>query len=96
MFTQQQNLSTATVISFVVNDAEIAEKIAFLSNSMGAICSPFDAFMCMRSLKTLPVRMRAHQENALKVVELLDNHNQVERVIYPGLESHPQHALAKE
>ncbi len=80
----------------VVNDPEVAAKLAFLSNSMGAICSPFDAFMCMRSLKTLPVRMRAHQENAQKVVEFLDNHNQVEKIIYPGLESHPQHALAKE
>ncbi len=80
----------------IVNDSEVASKLAFLSNSMGAICSPFDAFMCMRSLKTLPVRMRAHQENAQKVVEFLDNHNQVEKIIYPGLESHPQHALAKE
>lgn len=80
----------------VVKDSGIAEKLAFLSNSMGAICSPFDAFMCMRSLKTLPVRMQAHQANALKVVEFLDNHNQVDRVIYPGLESHPQHTLAKQ
>ncbi len=80
----------------VVNDSDIAEKLAFLSNSMGGICSPFDAFMCMRSLKTLPVRMRAHEANALKIVDFLDNHNQVERVIYPGLESHPQHELAKQ
>ena len=80
----------------VVKNSDIADKLAFLSNSMGGICSPFDAFMCMRSLKTLPVRMRAHQENALKVVELLENHNQVEKVIYPGLESHPQHQLAKQ
>lgn len=80
----------------VVKDPAIADKLAFLSNSMGGICAPFDAFMCMRSLKTLPVRMKAHQENALKVVEFLENHNQVDRVIYPGLESHPQHSLAKE
>lgn len=79
----------------VVNDPAIAEKLAFLSNSMGAICSPFDAFMCLRSLKTLPVRMQAHQSNAMRVVDFLDNHNQVEKVIYPGLASHPQHALAK-
>ncbi len=80
----------------VVNDPGIAEKLAFLSNSMGAICSPFDAFMCMRSLKTLPVRMEAHQKNALKIVDLLVNHSEVEKVIYPGHESHPQHSLAKE
>jgi cystathionine gamma-lyase len=79
----------------VVKDAAIAEKLTFLSKSIGAVCSPFDAFMCMRSLKTLPVRMRAHQENATQVVSLLDSHDQVERVIYPGLESHPQHELAK-
>lgn len=80
----------------VVNDPGIAEKLAFLSNSMGAICSPFDAFMCMRSLKTLPVRMEAHQKNAQKIVDLLVEHSEVEKVIYPGHESHPQHALAKE
>ena len=80
----------------VIDDSEIAGNLAFLSNSMGAICSPFDAFMCMRSLKTLQVRMEAHQSNALKVVEFLDNHNQVDRVIYPGLASHPQHTLAKQ
>jgi cystathionine beta-lyase/cystathionine gamma-synthase len=50
----------------VVNDSDIAEKLAFLSNSMGGICSPFDAFMCLRSLKTLAGRMKAHQENAIK------------------------------
>ena len=78
----------------VVKDPELGEKLAFLSNSMGGICSPFDAFMCMRSLKTLPVRMRAHEQNALQVVEWLQNHARVEKVIYPGLKSHPQHALA--
>ncbi len=80
----------------VVKDADIAEKLAFLSNSMGGICSPFDAFMCMRSLKTLPVRMRAHEANAKKVVDLLVNHSAVDKVIYPGLDSHPQHGLAQE
>lgn len=80
----------------VVSDDEVADKLAFLSNSMGGICSPFDAFMCMRSLKTLPIRMKAHQENALEIVKLLENHNQVDRVIYPGLESHPQYELAQQ
>ena len=80
----------------VVNDSEIADKLAFLSNSMGCICSPFDAFMCMRSLKTLPVRMKAHQENAFEVVKFLDSHKSVSKLIYPGHESHPQHGLAKD
>ena len=78
----------------VVKDDKIAEKLAFLSNSMGGICSPFDAYMCMRSLKTLPVRMKAHQDNAMSVVKLLEAHKAVDKVIYPGLESHPQYDLA--
>lgn len=80
----------------VTNNQQIAEKIAFLSNSLGPIMAPFDAFMCLRSLKTLGLRMKAHQENAMKVAEFLSAHPQVEKVIYPGLKSHPQHALACE
>ncbi len=80
----------------VVNDDQIAEKIAFLSNSMGPVSSNFNAFMCMRSLKTLPLRMKAHQENAKEVAKFLVNHDKIEKVIYPGLESHPQYALAQE
>ncbi len=82
--------------ALVTNRQDLAERIAFLSNSMGGIQSTFDAFLCMRSLKTLPVRMRAHETNARAVAELLQNHSRVEKVIYPGLASHPQHALAKE
>lgn len=80
----------------VCSRPEIAEKIAFLSNSMGGIQGPFDSFMCLRSLKTLPLRMKAHQENAMAVAKFLEGHAKVEKVIYPGLASHPQHALAKE
>ncbi len=80
----------------VTNNQQIAEKIAFLSNSLGPIMAPFDAFMCLRSLKTLGLRMKAHQENAIKVAEFLSTHPQVEKVIYPGLRSHPQHSLACE
>lgn len=80
----------------VTSRAEIAEKLAFLSNSMGGIQGPFDSFMCLRSLKTLPLRMKAHQENAMAIAKFLEAHPKVEKVIYPGLESHPQHALAKE
>lgn len=80
----------------VCSKPEIAEKIAFLSNSMGGIQGPFDSFLCLRSLKTLPLRMKAHQENAMAVAHFLEGHAKVEKVIYPGLASHPQHALAKE
>ena len=75
----------------VTKDDQIAERMAFLSNSMGTIASPFDSFMCLRSLKTLPLRMKAHQENALKVAKYLEDHKSVEKVIYPGLVSHHQH-----
>lgn len=76
--------------------ADLAERMAFLSNSMGAIQAPFDAFMCLRSLKTLKVRMEAHAINAMAVAEFLSQHPKVEKVIYPGLKSHPQHSLAKQ
>lgn len=80
----------------VTSRDDLAEKIAFLSNSMGGIQGPFDSFMCLRSLKTLPLRMKAHQENAMAVAKFLESHPKVEKVLYPGLASHPQHALAKE
>lgn len=80
----------------VTNRDDLAEKIAFLSNSMGAIAGPFDSFLALRSLKTLPLRMKAHQKNAEAIAEFLEGHSKVEKVIYPGLKSHPQHALAKE
>ncbi|WP_081110880.1 cystathionine gamma-synthase [Bdellovibrio bacteriovorus] len=80
----------------VTSRDDLAEKLAFLSNGMGAIQGPFDSFMCLRSLKTLPLRMKAHQENAMAIAKFLENHPKVDKVIYPGLESHPQHALAKE
>jgi len=80
----------------VTSDAKIAEKIGFLSNSMGGVQGAFDSFLALRSLKTLPLRMKAHAENAQKVAEYLEKHALVEKVIYPGLKSHPQHELAKE
>ena len=78
----------------VVKTEELAEKMAFLSNAMGTVGNPMDSFLTLRSLKTLPVRMKAHQENAMRVAEFLEQHPKVERVIYPGLKSHPQHDLA--
>ncbi len=79
----------------VTSDAKIAEKLAFLSNSMGGIQGAFDSFLALRSLKTLPLRMKAHAENAMKIAKYLEKHPLVEKTVYPGLESHPQHALAK-
>ncbi len=80
----------------VTNRADLAEKLQFLTNSMGGIQAPFDAFMCLRSLKTLSLRMKAHEANAMAIAKFLESHPKVEKVIYPGLASHPQHTLAKE
>ena len=77
------------------DNAELAERMGFLQNSVGAVAGPFDAFLAMRGLKTLHLRMRAHCTGALELAQWLEKHPQVERVIYPGLKSHPQHALAK-
>lgn len=79
----------------VAGSDELAEQMGFLQNSVGAIAGPFDAFLAMRGLKTLHLRMKAHCESALELAKWLEKHPQVERVIYPGLKSHPQHALAK-
>ncbi|MEF3082519.1 cystathionine gamma-synthase [Luteimonas sp. SMYT11W] len=79
----------------VGDNAELAEQLAFLQNSAGAVQGPFDSFLALRGLKTLHLRMKAHCENAQALAEFLDAHPAVEQVIYPGLASHPQHALAK-
>ena len=76
-------------------NAELAEQMAFLQNSVGAVAGPFDSFLAMRGLKTLHLRMQAHCESAMAIAQWLAKHPAVERVIYPGLKSHPQHALAK-
>ena len=75
--------------------AELAEQMAFLQNSVGAVAGPFDSFLAMRGLKTLHLRMRAHCESALAMAQWLEKHPAIERVIYPGLKSHSQHALAR-
>ncbi|KRG69610.1 cystathionine gamma-synthase [Pseudoxanthomonas dokdonensis] len=79
----------------VGDDTELAEQMAFLQNSVGAVQGPFDSFLALRGLKTLPLRMKAHCENAQALAEWLQQHPAVASVIYPGLPSHPQHALAK-
>ena len=78
----------------VVRDLELADKIAFHQNSMGAVPGPFDCFLTHRGLKTLGVRMDRHCDNAEKIVEFLSNHVRVAEVIYPGLADHPGHAVA--
>lgn len=78
----------------VGDNAELAEQMAFLQNSIGGVQGPFDSFLALRGLKTLPLRMKAHCENAMALAQWLERHPAVEKVIYPGLASHPQHALA--
>ncbi|MDZ7669209.1 MAG: PLP-dependent aspartate aminotransferase family protein [Gammaproteobacteria bacterium] len=78
----------------VTDDESLAERLGFLSNTIGGIQSTFDAYLCLRSLKTLAVRMQAHERNALAVAEYLEAHEAISWVGYPGLPSHPQHALA--
>jgi cystathionine gamma-lyase len=79
----------------VVTDDDLAQRMAFLQNSVGGIAGPFDAFLAMRGLKTLHLRMQAHCANALALAQWLERNDTLQRVIYPGLKSHPQHALAK-
>jgi cystathionine gamma-lyase len=80
----------------VMNDEPLAQRVKFLQNAVGAVPSPFDCFMLLRSTKTLHVRMERHCESAMEVARWLSRHPKMERVIYPGLESHPQHAVARE
>ncbi|MCV5856185.1 PLP-dependent transferase, partial [Escherichia coli] len=79
----------------VGHDAELKERLAFLQNAVGAIAGPFDSFLALRGLKTLALRMERHCASALRVAEFLSGHPRVAAVIYPGLPSHPQHALAR-
>ncbi|KRG43619.1 cystathionine beta-lyase [Stenotrophomonas panacihumi] len=83
-------------MAVVGDNADLAERMAFLQNSIGGVQGPFDSFLALRGLKTLPLRMRAHCENAMALAQWLEQHPAVEKVIYPGLASHPQHALAKQ
>ena len=76
------------------SQTNLREQLSFLQNAVGAVAGPFDSYLVLRSLKTLPIRMERHCENAKKVAEFLDTHKKVNRVFYPGLTSHPQHDLA--
>ncbi|MBL7716798.1 MAG: cystathionine gamma-synthase [Bdellovibrionales bacterium] len=79
----------------VTSNDRVYEELKFLQNAVGGVPGPWDCFLVMRGLKTLHVRMERHAENAMKVAKYLERHPRVEKVIYPGLESHPQHSIAK-
>ncbi len=81
--------------ALVTKRDDLADKLYFNQNSMGLVLPPFDSWLVLRSLKTLPVRMKEHAKSSLELARWLESHPKVEKVIYPGLESHPQHALAK-
>lgn len=81
--------------ALVLNDPARYERLKFLQNAMGAVPGPMDAWLTLRGTKTLAVRMERHEANALRIARWLDQHPAVERVLYPGLESHPQHDLAR-
>jgi cystathionine gamma-synthase len=80
--------------ALVVRDLDLAERLSYYQNAIGAVAGPFDAWLTLRGLKTLGVRMDRHCDNAEKVVEFLAAHPAVDQVIYPGLEDHPGHAVA--
>ena len=79
----------------MLNSKQLYDKLCYLQMSMGPTPSPFDCWLVLRGLKTLAVRMEKHAENAMELAQFLDKHNKVERVIYPGLSTHPQHPLAQ-
>lgn len=81
-------------VAVVGNRAELGDQLHFLQNSTGAIAGAFDSFLALRGVKTLALRMERHQQNAMELASWLEKHPKVARVIYPGLKSHPQHALA--
>jgi len=80
--------------ALVVGDKALAEKLRFMQNAIGSVMGPFDAYLTLRGIKTLAVRMRQHCSSAARIAAWLEAHPKVERVVYPGLASHPQHALA--
>jgi cystathionine gamma-synthase len=81
--------------AIVTSDAGLAERLRFLQKSLGAVPGPFDAWLVLRGLKTLAVRMRQHCDNARRIAAFLDEHEAIERVLYPGLASHPGHGVAR-
>ncbi len=82
--------------ALVVNDDDLAEKLYFIQNASGAVCGPQDSFLVLRGLKTLHVRMQRHCENGKAIAEYLLDHPKIEKVYWPGFESHPNHAIARD
>lgn len=82
-------------VVIIGDNADLKDRLFYLQNAVGSILGPFDSFLALRGLKTLALRMRQHCESAMTVAQHLDAHPKIERVIYPGLQSHPQHDLAK-
>jgi len=79
----------------VTAQKELAERIRFIQNSVGSVLGPFDSYLALRGIKTLGLRMRRHCESALRIAGWLEQHDAIERVMYPGLQSHPQYNIAK-
>ena len=79
----------------VTNRADLAERLRFMHNAIGSVMGPFDSYLVLRGMKTLALRMKQHSASGMKIAEWLSRHPKVERVVYPGLPSHPQHALAQ-
>lgn len=78
-----------------MNDEKIYKELKFLQNSIGSVPGPMDCFLTLRGIKTLAIRMQRHSENAIQVARMLEDNDKIKQVLYPGLESHPQHELAK-
>ena len=76
------------------NRADLAEKLRFMQNAIGSVMSPFDSYLVLRGVKTLSLRMARHSESGLRIAEWLAKHPKIEKVVYPGLQNHPQHAIA--
>src|SRR5207244_5214434 len=81
--------------ALITSNEELYERLKFLQNAVGGVPGPFDSWLVLRGLKTLALRMREHERNALAIARYLATHPRVQRVHYPGLERHPQHALAR-
>lgn len=81
--------------AIMLSDKEIYNKLKFNQNTIGSILSPFDSFLVLRGIKTLAIRMKEHEKNAIKIAEYLESSSKVKKVIYPGLKNHPQYELAK-
>lgn len=79
----------------ITSDQRVYEKMKFIQKSIGAVSSPFDCWLNLSGLKTLHLRMKRHEESAMQVAQFLESHAKIDRVLYPGLPSHPQHAVAK-